>query len=101
MNTRPVLFPAASVADSLDAFRLRAPLVHCLTNEGVQRFTANVLLALGASPAMVVDAGEAAQFSALADGLLINLGMLETDRAQAMRAAAASAIEAGTSWVLI
>lgn len=100
MNARPVLFPAASVADSLDAFRLRAPLVHCLTNEVVQGFTANVLLALGASPAMVVDAGEAAQFGALADGLLINLGTLEADRAQAMRAAVASAIEVGTPWVL-
>ncbi|WP_219951661.1 hydroxyethylthiazole kinase [Dickeya zeae] len=100
MNARPVLFPAASVADSLDAFRLRAPLVHCLTNEVVQGFTANVLLALGASPAMVVDAGEAAQFSALADGLLINLGTLEADRAQAMRAAVTSAINAGTPWVL-
>ncbi|QYM94064.1 hydroxyethylthiazole kinase [Dickeya zeae] len=100
MNARPVLFPAASVADSLYAFRLRAPLVHCLTNEVVQGFTANVLLALGASPAMVVDAGEAAQFSALADGLLINLGTLEADRAQAMRAAVTSAINAGTPWVL-
>ncbi|AUQ26289.1 hydroxyethylthiazole kinase [Dickeya zeae] len=100
MNARPVLFPAASAADSLDAFRLRAPLVHCLTNEVVQGFTANVLLALGASPAMVVDAGEAAQFSALADGLLINLGTLEADRAQAMRAAVTSAVNAGTPWVL-
>ncbi|MBP2856275.1 hydroxyethylthiazole kinase [Dickeya oryzae] len=100
MNARPVRFPAASVADSLDAFRLRAPLVHCLTNEVVQGFTANVLLALGASPAMVVDAGEAAQFSALADGLLINLGTLEADRAQAMRTAVTSAINAGTPWVL-
>jgi hydroxyethylthiazole kinase len=48
----------------------------------------------------VVDAGEAAQFSALADGLLINLGTLEADRAQAMRAAVTSAVNAGTPWVL-
>jgi hydroxyethylthiazole kinase len=31
------------------------PLVHCMTNDVVQTFTANVLLAVGASPAMVID----------------------------------------------
>ncbi|WP_192457553.1 hydroxyethylthiazole kinase [Musicola keenii] len=93
-------FPAASVADSLALFHQRSPLVHCLTNDVVQSFTANVLLALGASPAMVVDPGEAAQFSALADALLINIGTLETSRADAMLAAIASATQAGTPWVL-
>ncbi|MFP1824301.1 hydroxyethylthiazole kinase [Lonsdalea quercina] len=54
MNTRPVPFPSALAADSLKHFHRRPPLIHCLTNDVVQSFTANVLLALGASPAMVV-----------------------------------------------
>jgi hydroxyethylthiazole kinase len=33
----------------LHHFRTRSPLTHCMTNDVVQTFTANVLLALGAS----------------------------------------------------
>ncbi|PWC23111.1 hydroxyethylthiazole kinase [Brenneria roseae subsp. roseae] len=100
MNTRPVPLPAACAAACLTQFHALSPLVHCLTNDVVQSFTANVLLALNASPAMVVDPGEAAQFSALADALLINVGTLERDRAEAMLAAVHSANQAGTPWVL-
>jgi hydroxyethylthiazole kinase len=76
------------------------PLVHCMTNDVVQTFTANVLLAVGASPAMVIDPQEASQFAAIADALLINVGTLTVDRAQAMRAAALSAQSAGKPWAL-
>ncbi|MFP1862405.1 hydroxyethylthiazole kinase [Lonsdalea quercina] len=100
MNTRPVPFPSALAADSLKHFHRRPPLIHCLTNDVVQSFTANVLLALGASPAMVVERSEAAQFSALADALLINIGTLEPVRADAMRFAVASANRAERPWVL-
>jgi len=48
----------------LHQFRTRSPLTHCMTNDVVQTFTANVLLALGASPAMVIEAEEAEQFAA-------------------------------------
>ena len=71
-----------------------------MTNDVVQTFTANVLLAVGASPAMVIDPQEASQFAALADALLINVGTLTVDRAQAMRAAALSAQNAGKPWAL-
>lgn len=52
-----------------------------MTNDVVQTFTANVLLAVGASPAMVIDPREAAQFAAIADALLINVGTL-TERSR-------------------
>lgn len=61
MNTRPTDFSAAQAATSLTQFR-------------------------SASPAMVVDPEEAAQFSVVADALLINVGTLECTRAEAMRA---------------
>ena len=44
---------STAVAHALTALRANRPLVHCLTNEVVQEITANVLLAAGASPAMV------------------------------------------------
>lgn len=90
----------AQIAHSLHLFRQHAPLVHCMTNDVVQTFTANVLLALGASPAMVIDEQEAAQFSALADAVLINVGTLTRTRAQAMKATVISANQAGKPWAL-
>ncbi|WP_411704019.1 hydroxyethylthiazole kinase [Edaphovirga cremea] len=100
MNTRPPLYPPFRAAKSLTQLHSLPPLVHCMTNEVVQSFTANILLALGASPAMVVEPREAAQFSALADALLINIGTLYQVRADAMLAAINSANQAGTPWVL-
>jgi hydroxyethylthiazole kinase len=71
-----------------------------MTNDVVQTFTANVLLALGASPAMVIDADEAPQFAALADALLINVGTLTKERASAMRLAVESANANSKPWTL-
>jgi hydroxyethylthiazole kinase len=71
-----------------------------MTNDVVQTFTANVLLALGASPAMVIEAEEAEQFATFADALLINVGTLTAPRAQSMRRAIESAVAAGKPWTL-
>ncbi|WHP29921.1 hydroxyethylthiazole kinase [Trabulsiella odontotermitis] len=94
------LLSPALIAQSLQSFRTRSPLVHCMTNDVVQTFTANVLLALGASPAMVIDPDEAAEFAAVADALLINVGTLTADRAAAMQAAIGSSVKAGKPWTL-
>lgn len=67
-----------------------------MTNEVVQSFTANTLLALGASPAMVIEPEEASQFAAIAQALLINVGTLTQARATAMRAAVEQAQQAKT-----
>lgn len=100
MNTQPVDFSGALTAAALHHLRNAHPLVHCLTNDVVQSFTANVLLAIGASPAMVVDPGEAAQFAAIADALLVNVGTLTQPHVEAMLAAVHSANQAGKPWVL-
>lgn len=84
----------------LHHFRTRSPLTHCMTNDVVQTFTANVLLALGASPAMVIEAEEAEQFAKIADALLINVGTLTALRAQSMRRAIESAVAADKPWTL-
>ncbi|TCV07117.1 hydroxyethylthiazole kinase [Samsonia erythrinae] len=97
---RPADFSATQAATSLTQFRSASPLVHCLTNDVVQSFTANVLLALNASPAMVVDPEEAVQFSAMADALLVNVGTLDRARADTIRAALSRAHHMGTPWVL-
>ena len=100
MTILPIELAAPAAAASLALLRQQAPLVHCLTNDVVQAFTANTLLALGAAPAMVVEPEEAAQFSAMANALLVNIGTLCRSRADAMLAAVHSANQAGTPWVL-
>jgi hydroxyethylthiazole kinase len=80
--------------------RKRVPLVHCLTNHVVTNFTANVLYAAGAAPAMIHDPEEAALFAGVASALLVNLGTIEREQAEAMRRAVASANAAGRPWVL-
>ncbi len=97
---QPDLLDPVHSAHALQQLRTLSPLVHCMTNDVVQTFTANVLLSLGASPAMVIDREEAQQFSAIADALLINVGTLTRERAEAMHAAIESANRAQTPWTL-
>jgi len=80
--------------------RENAPLVHCLTNLVVTNFTANVLLAIGAAPAMVVAREEAGEFAAMANALSVNLGTLDVPQSRAIRAAVDAANTAGKPWVL-
>ena len=84
----------------LERVRKEVPLVHCMTNTVVTGFTANCLLALGAAPAMIYDPEEASQFAAIAGGLLVNVGTITLDQANAMRYAVDSANAAGRPWVL-
>ena len=65
----------------------KMPLVMCLTNTVAADITANVLLAIGAKPAMVEEPSEAAELAMVADAVLINLGTVHPRQAEAMRAA--------------
>ena len=88
------------MAATLEAVRARTPLVHNIANLVVTNSTANALLAVGASPAMVEGLEEVAEFAAVADALVINLGTMSGARAEAMRCAAEAAHRASTPWVL-
>lgn len=91
---------AADCADALRVLRERSPLVQCLTNIVVAQWTANVLLAVGAAPAMVDNPEEAGAFARIAGGVLVNLGTPYADTASAMEQAVEAATDAGTPWVL-
>ena len=80
--------------------RAATPLVHLLTNEVVQEITANVLLAAGASPAMIVAEEEAAAFAAISGALLVNVGTLYPARLTVMLQAVAAANQASVPWTL-
>lgn len=82
------------------ALRDNNPLVQCLTNIVVANFTANVLLSAGASPAMVDNSREAADFAAIAGAVLVNTGTPYPETTKAMVMAAESAAAHRNPWVL-
>lgn len=89
-----------TTVDALAAVRDRGPAVHCITNSVAQNFTANVLLALGATPSMTHDADEVAEFVASSEALLINLGTLDPARRRSIDLAITSAENTAIPWVL-
>lgn len=91
---------ADSFSDALILLRERTPLVQCLTNSVVMQFTANVLLAAGASPAMVDTPAESFDFAGIASGVLINAGTPSAEQYAGMAQAIDGARAAGTPWVL-
>lgn len=99
MLTQNVWAESEALVD-LSRMRELAPLTHCITNIVAANFTANVLLAVGASPAMVIAAEEVAEFAAIASGLLVNVGTVTKKEAKAMLLAAAAARKSATPWVL-
>lgn len=76
------------------------PLVQCLTNTVSVNFMANVLLSSGASPAMVDNPEEAAEFAQYSQGIVVNLGTPTSALVEAMRLAISKAKEIGKPWVL-
>ncbi len=84
----------------LATFRATAPLVQCITNFVAMNVSANVLLAAGASPAMVHAREEVAEFAKLAQALCVNIGTLDAPWAEAMEMAAQAMAAAGRPWVL-
>ena len=96
----PIRIPAEIIANELARVRALNPLVHLLTNEVVQEISANVLLAVGASPAMIVAEEEVLPFSALSQALLVNVGTLCPVRLRSMQKAILGANANGVPWTL-
>ena len=84
----------------LHHMRATAPLVHNITNYVAMNIMANVLLAAGASPAMVHAREEVAEFAGLAQALSVNIGTLDPAWAEAMELAAQVMVAQDRPWVL-
>lgn len=91
---------AAAVWDTLQKLRACRPLIQNITNYVVMNNTANALLAIGASPAMVHASEEVEEFVSIAHALVINIGTLSPSWVTGMRLAAAHARTLGKPWVL-
>ncbi len=62
----------------------KAPLVHAITNYVTINDCANMVLASGASPIMAEAPEEVVEICSRSHGLLLNLGMLRSDKLEAM-----------------
>ncbi|MDD7909755.1 hydroxyethylthiazole kinase [Pseudovibrio exalbescens] len=89
-----------SACETLTKIRQTSPLVHNMTNIVVANTTANALLAIGASPAMVDGPEEAPELASVAGALVVNVGTVTPAQAEAMKLACAAAQKAGRPWVL-
>ena len=98
METRDFL--ATEAGRLLGELRTSRPLVQCITNFVAMDVSANVLLALGASPAMVHAPEESAEFVTRADALLCNIGTLSPAWLESMEVAGTAAHAHGKPWVL-
>jgi len=92
--------PANVIWKLLTTIREQQPLVHNITNFVVMNNTANALLALGASPAMIHSSDEVEDFVTLSHALVINIGTLYSEQLAACKLAARRARTAGVPWIL-
>src|SRR5574337_688671 len=98
MNTNPI--DAAALWADLQTVRRQAPLVHNITNFVVMNYSANALLAVGASPVMAHAKEEVADMVGIAQALVLNIGTLAPDWIAAMQLALAAARKRGVPVVL-
>jgi hydroxyethylthiazole kinase len=83
---------ASALWDDIATVRSRAPLVHNITNFVVMNFTANALLAVGASPVMAHASEEVEEMAGIAQALVLNIGTLEPAWIDSMKRALAVAL---------
>jgi hydroxyethylthiazole kinase len=84
----------------LDRIRSARPVVHSVTNYVVMNSTANVLLAMGASPIMAHAIEEMEEITAIAGSVVINIGTLSKAWIESMMLAGRMAKMAGKPLVL-
>lgn len=87
-------------AEIWDEVRMKAPLIHCITNYVTVNDVANIILAGGASPAMVENPKESGDFAGISSALYLNLGTLTGEQEAAMIEAARAAAAAGVPLVV-
>lgn len=85
---------------SIENIHTTKPIIHCITNYVVTNFTANGLLAVGASPIMADEVQEMQDMINISNGLLINIGTLNARTVEAMILAGQAANKKGIPVVL-
>ncbi|MCP4683510.1 MAG: hydroxyethylthiazole kinase [Desulfobacterales bacterium] len=85
---------------ALAGIKQRGPLIHNITNFVVMNSSANILLAIGASPVMAHCRAEVEEMTSLADALVLNIGTIQEDWLESMIWAAKTANSVGIPVIL-
>ena len=80
--------------------RQKKPIIHCITNYVAMNYVANILLSVGASPAMIHTYEEAGDFVEKANALTINIGTLSPHWVLGMNHAITKACNYNIPWIL-
>ncbi len=86
--------------NNLEAVRSTKPLIHNITNFVVMNFTANALLAAGASPVMAHAINEVEDMASFAAALVLNIGTLSNEWVESMIRAGKTATGLNTPIIL-
>jgi hydroxyethylthiazole kinase len=89
-----------NLAENLAELRAQSPLVHNITNFVVMNYTANALLAVGASPVMAHAVEEVEDMVAIAGALVVNIGTLSPLWVEGMKKAMRVAEKLGKPIIL-
>ena len=81
------------IGSILETVRSKKPLIHHITNYVTVNDCANITLAIGASPIMADDIGEAAAITSISSALVLNIGTLNERTIESMLAAGKRANE--------
>lgn len=90
----------ALASELVERIKATSPLIHNITNFVVMNATANILLALGASPVMAHCLKEVEEMAGMADALVLNIGTLQEDWVDAMILAGKTANRKGIPVIL-
>lgn len=91
---------AQKAGENLTALREKRSLVHNITNFVVMNWTANILLAMGASPVMAHAQEEVEEMASIAGALVLNIGTLTPYWIESMLKAGKKANELGVPVIL-
>lgn len=91
---------AQQAADNLAKIRENKPLIHNITNFVVMNYTANALLAMGASPVMAHAENEVEEMASFVGALVLNIGTLTEAWVNAMIKAGRKATQLETPIIL-
>lgn len=90
----------AGTVEFLSRIREKAPLIHNITNFVVMNSSANILLAVGASPVMAHCRAEVEEMTSMAGALVLNIGTIQEDWLESMILAAKTANKVGIPVIL-
>jgi len=84
----------------LNSIRQDSPLIHNITNFVVMNSSANILLAVGASPVMAHCQAEVEEMTSIASALVLNIGTIQEDWLESMIVAGKTANSVGIPVIL-